>query len=493
MVLDAQVRLLRRKMKDGMSQEAAAAAVGMSVRTARKWQRGPLPGDWRKERHWRTRQDPFDGVWESEVVAFLRSDRDGVLEAKTLLEHLQEKHPGQFSDGQVRTLQRRVREWRALHGPPKEVYFEQQHEPGREAAVDFTDCSGLGVVVGGQAFPHLLFHFVLSFSGWTWVALAFGETFEALVAGVQEALWNLGGVPRVLRSDNLSAATHQLKQTGGRSLTTRFKAVLDHYGLASTRIRPGESHENGVVEKTHHLVKSALAQALVLRGSSHFDDAAEYLAFARAVVARARGRRGEDAFEEERSCLRPLPSAPVPSYTTHHPRARQWSTVRIGGRVYSVPSRLIGHVVEVRQHADVVEVFFRGRLVETMPRLRGDRTWRIDYRHIIWSLVRKPGAFARYRYREELFPSLTFRKAYDALSKAGDRADIEYLRVLHLAASTMEVQVERALQQLLERGERFDYAVVKAIAEPEQPHVPEVSIGAPDLAAYDRLIVAGER
>lgn len=485
---DAQVRLLRQKMKEGMTQEAAAAAVGMSVRSARKWQRGSMPSEASKARHWRTRADPFADVWESEVVPLLRSDRESVLEAKTLLAHLQEKHPGEFADGQVRTLQRRVREWRAMHGPPREVFFEQEHEPGREAAVDFTDCNHLGVHVGGLPFPHLLFHFVLTFSGWTYVALAFGETFEALVAGVQGALWKLGGVPRVLRSDNLSAATHELKE-GGRSLTRRFKDVLDHYGLASTRIRPGESHENGVVERTNGLVKSAIAQALVIRGSADFPDAHDYLEFVRDAVARARG--GDSLLEQERAYLRALPTAPVPSYTTHHARVRVWSTVRVGGRVYSVPSRLIGHAVEVRQHADVVEVFFRGKLVESMPRVRGDRSHRIDYRHIIWSLVRKPGAFARYRYREELFPSLVFRRAYDALRKAGDRADLEYVRILHLAASTMESDVERALVTLLERGQRFDYAAVKAIAQPDKPVVPDVAIRAPDFAAYDRLIVGG--
>jgi hypothetical protein len=168
---------------------------------------------------------------------------------------------------------------------------------------------------------------------------------------------------------------------------------------------------------------------------------------------------------------------------------RRWSTIRVGGKTYSVPSRLIGHEVEARQHPDVVEVYYRGRLVETMPRIRGEGEARIDYRHVIWSLVRKPGAFARYRYREELFPTLVFRRAYDALQAArGDRADVEYVRTLHLAASTLEANVERALVTLLERGEPFDYAAVKALASPEQPRVPVVAIPAVDLGAYDQLL-----
>jgi hypothetical protein len=175
----------------------------------------------------------------------------------------------------------------------------------------------------------------------------------------------------------------------------------------------------------------------------------------------------------------------------YRPRVRRWSTIVAGKRIYSVASRLIGHEVEVRVHADVVEVLFHGKLVETMPRLRGDKDHRIDYRHVIWSLVRKPGAFARYRYREELFPTLTFRKTYDALRTFGERADVEYVRILHLAASTSEAIVERALATLLSASARFDYAAVKAIAKPDRPAVPVVTIGSPDLRQYDRLLVSG--
>ena len=389
-------------------------------------------------------------------------------------------------------MQRRVRDWRALHGPAKEVFFEQQHVPGREAAVDFTHATDLGVTIRGELLRHLLFEFVLSFSSWTWADLAFGETFEALVAGLQGALWELGAVPEVVRSDNLSAATHELKRTGGRQLTVRFAAVLDHYGMRSTRIRPRESHENGVVEQRHYRTKRAVAEALVLRGSHDFESVETYAAFVRDVIDRSHNRKIADALAVERDKLRALPSAPVPSHTTYRVQVRRWSTIRIGGRTYSVPSRLIDHEVEARQHPDVVEVYYRGQLVETMPRLRGERDARIDYRHVIWSLVRKPGAFARYRYREELFPTMVFRRAYDALCAArGDRAEVEYVRILHLAASTLEATVERALQALLDAGTAFDYAAVKALASPSEPTVPKVAIPAPDLTVYDRLLQGG--
>ena len=295
---------------DGKTQAAAAASAGMSIRTAREWDSGPVPSGTKHPRDWRTRADPFSTVWSTEIEPLLQRDRKGVLEAKWVLAELCLRHPAQFHAGQARTLQRRFREWRALHGPEPEVYFEQVAVPGREAAIDFTHGADLGVTIAGEPLPHLLFEFVLSYSGWRWVAVAFGETFEALVAGLQGALWALGGMPAVLRSENLSAATHELKHSSGRDLTTRFRAVLEHYGMRSSRITPGRAHENGVAEQAHR-----------------------------------------------------------------------------------------------RVHADLVEVRYRGQLVQTMPRLRGEDEYRIDYRHVIGWLVRKPGAFTRYRYREDLFPS----------------------------------------------------------------------------------------
>jgi hypothetical protein len=480
---------------EGKTQELAAATAGMSERSARKWEKGPLPSAVRaKRRTWRTRADPFAEVWESEVVPLLVADEKGVLEAKTMLAELQGRHPGQFKQGQLRTLQRRFRDWRAEQGPEKEVCFPQEHPPGREGALDFTHATSLGVRIAGELLVHLLFVFKLSCSGWTWVQVAFGETYEALLEGLQGALWTLEGAPRVVRHDNLSAATHELKRSGGRALTTRFRGVVDHYDMRSTRIHPGKPHENGVAEKSNDLVKRAVAQALVLRQSQDFDSVAQYQGFLHEVIERVFNRPIADRLALERPHLRALPSAAVPSYTTYSPKVRSWSTLRIGNRTYSVPSRLIGHQVKVRQYANHLEVYYRDRLLETMPRLRGDQDVRIDYRHVIWSLVRKPGAFARYRYREELFPTLVFRRTYDAVRRwRGERADVEYVRILHLAASTLESEVEAALRLLLEAGERFDYAAVKALAKPEEVMVPTIHIPEPDLSIYDARYLGSVR
>jgi len=477
---------------DGKTQVAAAAAAGISVRTARTWQRGPSPSQARKPRDWRTREDPFEEVWESEIVPLLVADTSRVLAATRLMELLEERHPGRFAPVQVRTLQRRMRDWRAVQGPEREVFFPQQHVPGREGAFDFTHGTELGVTVRGEVFVHLLFQFVLSFSGWRWVRLAFGETFEALLVGLQEALWELGGVPEVARSDNLSAATHELP-AGGRDFNRRWSAVLSHYGLRGTRIRPGESHENGVVEKANHILKRDIEQDLVLRGSRDFDSIEAYESFVRDAVAR-RNKKAEALLEQERPHLRPLPTCRIPTFTEYRCKVRSWSTIRVIGRTYSVPSRLIDHWVRVHLHPDHLDVFYGDKLVESLPRLRGRKEHAINYRHVIWSLVRKPGAFTRYRYREELFPTFVFRQAYDALrAQRGDRADVEYVRVLHLAASTMQSTVEHALVELLSRSAPFDYAAVRALAAPEKPLVPDVRIPQPDLRVYDALLAGGRR
>lgn len=492
MVSDRQVRLLRQKRMEKMTLEAAAAAAAMSERTARTWQRGPLPSETKEARAWRTRPDPFAEVWSTEIEPLLVADTEGKLEAKTIFAELCRKKPDAFEAGQLRTLQRRVREWRAERGPEKEVYFPQEHTPGRMASMDFTHATELGVTIMGVLFVHLFFEIVLAYSGLRHVQLAFGETFEALLSGLQNGLWAFGGVPERVRQDNLSAATHELAKTGGRGLTRRFADVVSHFGFRPSRIQAGESHENGVVEKAHHLLKSALGQALLLRGSRDFPSVETYMTFVQRVVDETFHRGREARIAEDRAALKPLPKSRLPEYTQTVVSVRKWSTIAVAGHIYSVPSRLIGHEVEARVYADVVEVRYANKTVETMPRQRGERGHRIDYRHVIWSLVQKPGAFAAYKYREDLFPSLVFRRAYDALrARRGDRADVEYVRVLHLAASTSEHAVEQALTALLERDEPFDYAAVKALAQPAEPSVPEVRIGAPDLRRYDALLSAG--
>ena len=479
-------------MKQGKNQEAAAAAAGMSVRSAHKWQTGPLPSQTKKERDWRTRKDPFEEVWATKIEPLLEADSKAELEAKTLMRLLVDAEPERFSMTQLRTMQRRLREWRAQRGPEKEVYFQQKHEPGHEAGLDFTCGNGLGVTITGEPFPHLLFELVLVASTWVWACVAFSESFEALIDGLQRALWALGGVPRGLVLDNLSAATHELGKGQGRGLNKRFADVCAHIGIENVRrINPGKAHENGAVESRHGRTKKLLRQALVLRGNADFDGVEEYERFVQETLEKGHNRYIAESLALERAKLRTLPLKQVPSYTVETPMVRRWSTITVRNQIYSVPSRLIGHRVEVRLHPTELELFYAGQLVETLPRLSGKKKHRINYRHVIGSLVRKPGAFANYRFREELYPTPVFRLAYDALvNHRGSRASVEYIRILYLAARTSESLVESALVRLLGAGARFDYATVEALASPREPEIPVVMIPSPDLALYDALLGA---
>ena len=319
-----------------------------------------------------------------------------------------------------------------------------------------------------------------------------GETFLALKQGLQNALWKLGGAPLVIRSDNTSALTHEIKHSRGRALNDSYAELLDHYGLRSTLINSGESHENGVAEQAHYRLKDALDQALMLRGSRDFDSVDAYTGFVGKVVDR-RNRLVKEKLERELPHLQCLPPAPVPEYVNYRARVRKWSTIQAAGHTYTVPSRLIGKEVQIRLYADWVEVYYKGHSVERMERMervKGEREVCVDYRHIIGSLVRKPGAFARYRFREQMFPTMTFLLAYDALKRwRGERADVEYVRILHLSATTMESMVDSALALLLEVGDPFDYSAVKELASPALPRAPVLSLpGMPDLRVYDSLL-----
>ena len=257
MTTDQQVRLLMSLIKRGVPLATAAAKAGMSERTGRKYKRlGALPSDARVPHSWRTRADPFETVW-SEVEELLEGD--GALQAKTVFEELRRRYPGRFSAGQLRTLQRRFRHWRALYGPAKEVYFAQRHCPGEQCQSDFTAMGSLGVMIAGAPFPHLLYHFVLTYSNWEWVSVFYTESFEALSEGLQGALWRLGGVPQEHRTDNLSAATHELKRSRGRGFTERYRALLAHYGVRASKNTPGRAHENGDVESAHGGLKNLVS------------------------------------------------------------------------------------------------------------------------------------------------------------------------------------------------------------------------------------------
>ena len=471
--------------KDGVLWKAASRA-GMSEKTARKYLRGGLPSQRKVERTWRTRQDPFDGVWE-EVEEFLSDDAN--FEANTLFEHLQRKYPGRFQDGQLRTLQRRIKIWRALKGPAKEVFFDQDHHPGELSQSDFTHMSGLEITIDGQPFPHLLFHFVLTYSNWETVTICYGESYESLSQGVQNALWELGGVPQAHQTDQLSAAVHRLDGVEKEEFTSRYRGLMSHYGLHPKKIGAGKANENGDVEQSHRRFKQSVDQALKLRGSRDFYNLEEYELFLRKLLVQSNaGRR--DRFQEELEKLRPLPNRRLEDETRQKVRVSRGSTIRVRKNVYSVHSRLIGEEVEARIGIEEIEVWYAQRCVERLPRLRGEGKHRIDYRHIIDWLVRKPGAFENYRYKADLFPTSRFRMAYDWLKEhGGSKADKRYLDILYLAAREGESLVDNALRYLIETGEALKAERVSEIVASgrEIPPPTQIEIDDVELGDYDGL------
>jgi hypothetical protein len=484
---DAEVQLLMRERAKGHSQELAAARSGMSVRTARSYERrAQLPSQRKQPRTYRTRPDPFAEDWPW-VQAQL--ERDSALQAHTLFALLCEEHPGRYQPGQLRTLQRRVTTWRALHGPPQEVIFEQLHRPGHMAQSDFTHMADLSITIAREPFPHLVYHLVLTYSNVEAIQICFSESFEALAEGLEACLWQIGGGPEIHRTDNLSAAVHVIEASGRKQFTERYQALMRHYGMQSTTNTPGEAHENGDVEQSHFRFKAAVDQALRVRGSRDFVDRAAYTAFLHELVRR-RNQTRQARWEQERTTLRPLPATALAPCRELRLTVSRFSTIHVLRNTYSVPARLIGTALTVRVRAETLELYVGASLTLTVPRLHGRAQHRIDYQHIIWSLVRKPGAFAAYRYREELFPLLVFRQAYDRLLVAQpQRADREYLRVLHLAASTSEEDVALALTLLLESGSLPTFDATRELIHPSQPGAaPALTEAVLDLTPYDQLL-----
>ena len=486
MVTDCQVRRLMSLLQTEQSLQVAAGKVGMHRETARRYRQiGQLPSEVRADHGWRTRPDVFAEVWPWVVEQL--SVNPG-LEAKTLLEALQRAHLGRFADGQLRTLQRQIKRWRGLEGPGKEVFFAQVHHPARLGQSDFSHMTKLGVTIGSRRFEHLIYHFVLTYSNWETFTICYSESFESLSEGLQNALWELGGVPQRHRTDCLSAAVANTSNLD--EFTRRYQGLLEHYDLQPEKTNPNSGNENGDVEQRHHRFKRAVDQALMLRGSRDFADVQAYGQFLQALTRQLnQGRRSR--FAEELKGLGGLPPARLEAVKRLVARVDCGSLIHVDRNAYSVNSRLIGQPVEVRLHVGHLEVWYGQQKVAQLPRLRGRHQHRVNYRHVIDWLVRKPGAFADYRYQADLFPSSLFRVAYDRLqSQYAGSADKQYLKILELAARENQALVEAAIARLCELDQAMSFEAVEALVLCGQKLAAPtmVRVQAVDLSAYDQLL-----
>lgn len=485
MVTDHQVRKLMKEIQREKKMSVAAAKAGMDEKTARKYRDlEQLPSQLKKQRSWRTRPDIFAEVWPN-VEGFLQ-ENPTVL-ATTLFDYLCRQYPDRFSEGHIRTLQRRIKIWKATKGQPKEIMFPQVHYPGDQGQSDFTDMSELGITIGGQEFRHLLYHFTLPYSNWESVKICFSESFEALSGGLQHALWNLGAVPKDHRTDCLSAAIKN--QCDPERFTARYEALLGHYGMTATHNTAGNANENGDIEQSHHRFKLAVAQELILRGSHDFGDRPEYEHFLEQIEKRRNGLRREKVIEEL-EVMRRLPERRLEDFTAERVRVTRNSTIHVRHNTYSVDSRLMREWIDVRIFSEHLEVWYAGQRIHELPRLRGESNHFINYRHIINSLIRKPGAFANYKYKSDLFPRIVFRIAYDELqAKTAATADRQYLSILKLAADNGEDKINDILHFLLLKGEGISLVRVKELLNNERP-LPrlQVTIEQVEIQQYDGLL-----
>ncbi len=488
MIKDGQARKLRQLLAAGDCLAVAARRTGMDEKTARKYRDSVgLPSEQVKPRTWRTRIDPFEWVWP-EVQA--RLEAEPKLRAFALFGWLQDKYPGRFPDSQRRTFERRVRAWRAACGPNQQVMFPQVHAPGDLAASDFTSMNSLRVTIGRQPFDHMLYHFTLTYSNWESISVCFSESFEALSRGLQGALWKLGGVPRKHRSDSLSAAVNNLSDD--REFRARYRDLLDYYRVDPQRINVRKAHENGDIESSHGHLKTAIDQALLLRGSRDFATREDYEVFLEELIDRRNASRSP-RFEQEEEVLGELPPAKLDYRTqTRGIKVHSSSTIQVKRNTYSVHSRLIGHKIDVLIDADFIEVWHGDSEVQRMPRLVGAGKHAINYRHVIDSLVRKPGAFENYQYREDMFPTTHFRMAYDWLCRDHSPrvAAREYLKILQLAARDSQDAVQDALRLAIADNSTISAELIRLAVEQHQqvPPATDVVIDAPDLLEFDSLL-----
>lgn len=483
-ITDQQVRRMQKELAKHGRIGLADMRAGISPNTGRKYRRvGRLPSELKGPRTWRTHPDSFKEDW-AEIEVRLQDAPE--LEARALFEDLMSRRPGRYEEGQLRSFQRRVKVWRAHHGADKEVFFPQIHRAGEAMQTDFTWATELGVTILGQPFAHMLCHSVLPYSNWQWATVCQSESMLALRRGIPAVMVQMGCTPEWHQTDNSTSATHTLAD-GKRGFNEAYAELMRHFGMKPRTIGIGKSEQNGDVESANGALKRRLKQHLLIRTSREFASIEAWEAYVQAVCRAANAGR-QTRFNEELAAMRPLACAPFKEFEELIVRVSQESTILVRKNLYSVPSRLIGERLQVRLSEMRMEARHAGRVVLETDRLIGESRHRIDYRHIIGSLMRKPGAFERYRHREDLFPGLTWRKAFDALQIGlGNRkGEVEYLRLLHLAANTLESEVHAALEVILEAGRLPEAALVKELLASDKPvQIPELMVPNVDLSEYD--------
>ena len=493
-VTDHQMRLYM-KLRQTNPTGVAAAKASISVATAYRIERDPRLPSRKREPRGRRRPDPLAGIFEAEIVPMLQAAPG--LRPVAVFEETMRRHP-ELGDGIRRTLERRIRAWRAIHGEAREVIFRQVHEPGRVGLSDFTDMGDAAITIAGAPLDHRLYHFRLAYSGFEHAHVVLGgESFVALAEGLQNALWSLGGVPREHRSDSLSAAFRNLDKEARNDLTRRYEDLCGHYGMTPTRNNPGIAHENGAIEGPHGHLKRAIQDALLMRGSAEFDDLPAYRRFIDEIVGR-RNARNAKRIDLERAELRGLPDRRSADYEEVGVCVTSSGGFTLRKVFYTVPSRLIGHRLRVRLFDDRLEVLIGGTPLLTLPRGRahpsGKHDQVVNYRHVIHSLRRKPMALLNLVYRDQLFPREAYRRTFDALlerlpERQACRVMVDLLALAH--ERNCEGELADLLSKCLQAGQLPDMGALRARFAPDPARLPKVVVHLAPLQAYEALIGTG--
>ena len=474
---------------------AAAAKASISIATAYRIEKDPRLPSQRKAPRERRRPDPLGDIFKAEVVPMLQASPG--LRSVAIFEEMIRRHP-ELGGGIRRTLERRIRSWRAIHGAEREIIFRQVHAPGRMGLSDFTDMGDAGIAIAGAALDHRLYHFRLAYSGFEHAHVVLGgESFVALAEALQNALWSLGGAPREHRTDSLSAAFRNLDTQACTDLTRRYDEFCHHYGMTPSRNNTGIAHENGAIEGPHGHLKRAIQDALLMRGSADFADLAAYRGFIDEIVSR-RNVRNAKRIDLERAELQPLPGQRTSDYEEVGVRVTSSGGFTLRKVFYTVPSRLIGHRLRVRLFDDRLDLFIGGTPLMTLTRGRphasGKHDQVVDYRHVIHSLRRKPMALLSLVYRDQLFPRDAYRRTFDALlmrlpERQACRVMTDLLALAHERGC--ESELADKLSTALETGQLPDMAALRAHFAPDPAALPNVEIHLVPLNVYEALIGAG--
>jgi len=488
-ITSQQVEIYMENRKIGNSQKLSSAKAGISERSGRNIEKGKFQAS--TPHDWRTKPDPFDKVWKQELLPLLSNNPS--LSALTLLEMLQEKYIGQYPDSLLRTMQRRVKNWKALHGPEKEVIFRQEHEPGRLGLSDFTQLKNIEVTINGEILNHILYHFRLSYSGWSYMKIILGgESFSALAEGLQEALWRLGGNPYEHRTDSLSAAFKNLSSNEQQDITERYEELCSHYNMKATRNNRGVSHENGSIESPHGHLKKRICQALLLRGNNNFESIEAYQSWLDNVVNQ-HNRRNAKSVQVDKEALQLLPTYKTIEYTETLVKVTTSSTIDVRRVTYTVPSRLEGETLRVHIYHDRLCCYLGATHIITVNRIYPKNNARgmvVDYKHVIKSLSRKPQAFRYSRIRDNLLPNESYKQIWQYINDnmPRDIACKTMVGLLHIASeNNCECLLAEEVLEMISSGKKFSLNYFQnKYKQLENP--PNITVTQHELSSYDVFV-----